>query len=477
MSARKNREPQFVELNIDSVAFEGFGVARKDNIVHFIKGGLPGDKIIARVGKKKKRYVEGRLEEILEPSPHRISAPCPHFGLCGGCSWQDLDYSQQLLWKKRHVEDAFRHIAKIEAGEIKDTMPSRKVFNYRNKMEFSFAPYRWLTVEEIADESAEVGQKDFALGLHVPGNYSKVLEIDSCQIQIPIGNDILSATRRAALDLGVQAYNVVTHEGFLRNLIIRSSESTGEIMVILVTDKYKQPEDESMVRWFETEFIAAFPQLSDVIHAVNTSFSPVSTGDCRIIKGRGYITENILGIDYRISPFSFFQTNSSQLNPFIADIIEYAQLKPTDTVWDLYCGTGSITLPASRKAGEIYGLELVESSISDAKHNAESNGIDNAHFLCTDLHSKEMTSVLSDLPRPDVIIVDPPRAGMHKNLVAHILEAEPERIVYVSCNPATQARDVALLSEKYDLVTVQPVDMFPHTFHVESIARLERKEF
>jgi len=472
--ARKKQEKQLIELKIESIAFEGGGVAKSEGKVYFIKGAVPGDKVIARINKKKKSYSFGEIDSLLEESPDRIAPMCQHFGLCGGCSWQQLKYHKQLFWKRQHVIDSFSRIGKISNCEYLETMPSPRVFHYRNKMEFSFSGYRWLTEAEISSDD-DIPNKDFALGLHVPGVFNKVLDIHDCylhKISVPV---ILKKIREKALEYGSKPYNIKTHEGFLRNLIFRSSEYLDEMMVILLTTDPKDDADSKLKNWFINDFPNEYPEIQHIIHATSNSFSPVAVGEPYIIRGTGFLTERILDVTFRISPFSFFQTNSSQLDGFIAQILSFANIQQNETVWDLYCGTGSITLPASKKAKEVYGLELVESSISDANENRELNNINNANFICSDLNAKNASDILSALPKPDVIIVDPPRAGMHKNLVPAILEAEPQRIIYVSCNPATQARDCELLSDKYYVEKVNPVDMFPHTFHVESIAKLFRK--
>jgi 23S rRNA (uracil1939-C5)-methyltransferase len=473
--ARKIKEKELIELSIESIAFEGGGVAKHDGRVFFIKGAVPGDRIIARINKKKKSYSFGEIDTIIEPSSDRIAPICKHFGLCGGCSWQQLKYNKQLYWKRQHVIDSFSRIGKISNCEYLETMPSPKAFHYRNKMEFSFSGFRWLTEAEISSED-DIPNKDFALGLHVPGIFNKVLDIQECYLHKIIVPVILKKIRDKAIELSVKPYNIKTHEGYLRNLVFRSSEFLNELMVILVTTDIKDKSDEEFLDWFKNTFPIDFPDIQHIIHAVNNSFSPVATGELRLIKGSGYLTEKILDVTYRISPFSFFQTNSSQLNGFISQILNFANIKQDEICWDLYCGTGSITLPASSQAKEIYGLELVESSINDANKNKDLNNIENAHFICTDLNAKNAIELLQGLPKPDVIIIDPPRAGMHKNLIPAILDALPNRIVYVSCNPTTQARDCDLLSEKYYVEKVMPVDMFPHTFHVESIAKLIRKD-
>ncbi len=474
--SRKQRPREIVELEIESIGFEGVAIARRENIVHFVKNAVPGDVIIAEITKKKSRYAEARIKEILHYSPLRETPVCSHFGVCGGCSWQNLQITEQRTWKRQHVADSFERLGKIPYGELTETLASPRSFHYRNKMEFSFGASRWLTDEEIGVESGDLLHKDFALGLHIPGRFDKILDVDICHIAPEIAGRLLKVTREAALEFGAKAYNSREHQGFLRNIVLRTAKASGEIMVVFVTSTILTPEDERMTAWFGGEFIAQFPEISTVIHAVNHTTSPVATGEPTILKGSGTITETVLGVNFRISPFSFFQTNSWQLEPFLSAIIAAAELKPSDVLWDLYCGTGSITLPSARQVERVFGLELSQGSIADAKANAEFNGITNVEFFAEDLHKPAAIELLKRLPAPDVIIVDPPRAGIHQTLLEHLLTVAPKRLVYVSCNPATQARDCAILAARYDVTHIQPVDMFPHTFHVESIARLDLRE-
>jgi len=468
------RPNEFVTLDIESIAFEGVAVARHEGRVFFVKGGLPQEKVIAKILRKKKSYVEAQVEEILIKSDERIEPVCEHFGVCGGCSWQNLNYSSQLFWRKKHIEDAFQRIGKITPGVIFEPMMPPKIYDYRNKMEFSFGASRWLTGEEI-NLASEVLNKNFTLGLHIPGRFDKVLDIYDCKLQPQLWNDVINFVREKALKFGLTCNNEKSHEGFLRGLVFRRSEYSAETMVILITTTPLKETENEFLDWFKKEFTSLFPSITHIIHAVNNSWSPIAFGECDYIKGSEYLTESILGVMYRISPFSFFQTNSSQLDGFISKILEFADLKSNEVLWDLYCGTGSISLPAARQCKEVFGIELVESSIKDATHNAEINEICNAIFICEDLHSKKVGELLTSLPKPDKIIIDPPRAGMHPNLADYMLNSGVGTIVYVSCNPATQARDCALLSENYEVVKVQPVDMFPQTYHVESIALLKRR--
>lgn len=462
-----------LELRIESIGFEGKAIARKDGFVYFVDGGVPGDLVVAEVRKQKKSYAEARIVEILESSPARETPRCRYFGTCGGCKWQHLAYAEQCAWKKQNVQDAFERLGKVPYTALHDTLPADSQFYYRNKMEFSFGDSRWLTSDEIA--RGENINKHFALGLHIPGRYDKVLDVEECFLQSEVSSRIVNAVRKAALERGVSIYQTRTHEGFLRNLVVRNSTASGELMVILVTSPLHEDADKQMIAWFENNFVAAFPEISTAIHSVTTSKAAVAGGLTRTVHGSGVITEAILGVHYRVSPFSFFQTNTRQAERLFRVALDYAGDIADKTVWDLYCGTGSITLAAAQKAKFVVGIEIAESSILDARANALANGIANVEFVIEDMQKAVKKQILSRLPAPDVIIVDPPRAGLHADVVANLLEIGAPRIVYVSCNPATQARDCALLAEKYTVEDIQPVDMFPHTYHIESVARLERK--
>ena len=471
---RKKKNKPVIQLTVESIAFEGMALARKDNLVYFVKYAVPGDVVLVRVLRKRKGYVITQLLEVLEASPLRQEAKCSYFGVCGGCSWQNLPYNEQLNWKKQHVQDAFDRIGKIEYEELRDTLASPDIFNYRNKMEFSFGASRWLTDEEINTDT-EIQNKNFALGLHIPGRFDKILDINLCYLQNDTGNEILATVKQKALELELTAYHQRDHSGFLRNLIIRSSDAYRELMLILITQTAQTETEKEFTEWFLNDVPKLFPTVASVVYAVNDTLSPVAQGTIKKIKGREYIKEKILDVDFKISPFSFFQTNSRQLNQFIGTILERAKLNSEMTVWDLYCGTGSITLPAARHVKKIYGFELVESSIADAKTNARMNEIENVEFHCLDLHAKDIEDTMEQFEKPDLIFIDPPRAGMHKNLVELIKKINCKTIVYVSCNPATQARDCDLLRENYKVVSLQPVDMFPQTYHVENIALLKSK--
>ncbi|MBX3043485.1 MAG: 23S rRNA (uracil(1939)-C(5))-methyltransferase RlmD [Candidatus Kapabacteria bacterium] len=463
-----------VELDIESAGFEGVCISKYNEKVVFTKYTVPGDKVLAVIQKNRRRFNEAKVEKILEESPHRISPQCKHFGMCGGCSWQNVSYDKQLEIKSQNVIDLFQRIGGVDVGEYLPIVGAEKDFSYRNKMEFSFGASRWLSEDEI-NSGLPITDKDFAFGMHLPGRFDKIIDIKSCEIQQPYANEILNAVRLYSRDYGLNAYNVRTHNGFLRGLIIRHSKLTDEFTVILMTKTAYSDAEKKFIDWFSSDFAGLFTKVANVVHAINESKNPVGISSFEVIKGDGFLRENILDVEFKISPFSFFQTNSHQLNKFIKNIVDSANIKESDTVWDLFCGTGSITLPASKFAKKVIGIELVESSINDAIENALLNNLTNVEFYSADLNNKKIPMLLNQLDKPDVVIFDPPRAGMSPNLINHILEIEPPRLVYVSCNPATQARDVSLMSEKYSVVTIQPFDMFPQTYHIESIVVLQLK--
>ncbi len=470
----KKKPIKYVELNIDSIGLEGVAVARFEDKVHFVKGAVPGDKVLARILKSKSRFAECRVENVIEKSIHRVEPDCKFFGNCGGCSWQMLDYNEQIHWKLQNVKDSFERIGKIEVPIYHPTVQSDNIFHYRNKMDFSFGTLRWFSNEEVSSD--EIIQKsEFFLGLHAPGRFDKIVDIDACLIQNPAANIFLQIIKEKAINMGVTAYHPYNREGFLRGLIIRHSVANDEFMIILMTNDTKNKVESDFVHWYSEEFLKIDERITNLVLALNNSSNDANISEINVVHGPGFITENILGVNFRISPLSFFQTNSYQLNKFIAKIAEYAELKKDEVVWDLYCGTGSITLPLANKCKEIYGFELSESSVNDAKNNCSLNKIDNAKFFATDLHLKTVPELLSTVPNPDCLIIDPPRAGIHKNLLSTIMEIAPEKIVYVSCNPATQARDCEILVEKYDITEIQTFDMFPQTYHIESIAKLRKK--
>jgi 23S rRNA (uracil1939-C5)-methyltransferase len=465
------KKGQELILTADAAAFEGGCVARHNGMAVFVSGCVPGDEVRAQVTKTRKRHAEARTLEVLRPSQHRVEPPCIYFGDCGGCKWQNLDYAEQIRWKRQHVIDSFQRIGGLENVEVRETIGCPDIYFYRNKMEFSFGDQRWLTEREIA--SGEQFDRDFAVGLHVPGRYDKVLDVHQCWLQSELSNRILNTTRDFAKQLGLTIYNTYTHTGLLRNLVIRHSRATGETMVILVTSDDATDVIEAYADMLQREI----PEVTTLVQGVNRKKAQIAfSEETRLLYGPGTITERIAGNEFTISPFSFFQTNSAQAERLYDEALKAADLQGDEAVWDLYCGAGTITLALARRAKHLLGIELNEGSVMDARENAGHNDITNVEFIAGDLKDViQHPEIQHGPPRPDVLVTDPPRAGMHEDVVRRILELEPERISYVSCNPTTQARDCALLAEKYDVEYVQPVDMFPQTYHIETVAKLVRR--
>lgn len=465
---------QKVVTKIESLAFEGKGVARVDGKVVFVRYAVPNDIVEIELLRNKKNFAEGKITRIVEFSPFRIEPICKHFGVCGGCSFQNIPYEVQLEWKRRFVVDAFEKIGKISNVEIKSVLPSPKIFGYRNKMEFSFGTSRWLTDEEIETQTEiSTKEKQFALGFHIPERFDKVLNINYCHLQDERGNTIVNSIRNKAFELDIPAYNLRNHIGFLRNLILRFSFTTNELLLNLVTTSQVGEKEKKYLDWFKENFTSS-ELVDQLLVTTNDSYSPTAFGTIEILKGNGYLFENIGEVRFRISPFAFFQVNTLQANNLVSKVIEYANAKEK-IVWDMYSGAGTFSLPLAKVAKTVIGLESLESAVEDAKFNAQLNGIENAYFIAKDLHTKNILQELSKFPNPEVMIIDPPRSGIHKNLLNAIITIKPERIVYVSCNPTTQARDCQEFAKYYDLVEIQPVDMFPHTYHIESIALLVKK--
>ena len=461
-----------LEIFTDSFAFEGKAVGRReDGYVIFVEGALAKERVIVEVFKAKGSYAESKIIQVLEPSPERRTPLCPYFGICGGCAQQHMTYESQLYWKREQVRDLFRKIGKIEEPPVRDVLGSEQEFHYRNKMEFSFSDQRWLTDDEIGSD----GIPDrFALGLHVRNRFDRVIDAKVCFLPKPIVTDILDFTRRFTIEQKLGVYSPdAAPEGLMRFLVVKTSHATGEIMVNLVTSR-DEPE---VMQQYTSDLVADVPSVTTVVNNANTRRAQVAVGDYeKLYLGDGMIRDTIGRADYRISANSFFQANTPQAERLYAVAAEFAELKKTDTLWDLYCGTGTISLFVADQVQSVLGIELVETAIADARANALSNGIANVDFIASDLRKALTTpEFLADHPKPDVMIIDPPRSGMHTDVIREILKLAPERIAYISCNPATQARDVELLSEGYELLDLQPVDMFPQTYHIECVAKLRRR--
>ncbi|MFZ1292338.1 MAG: 23S rRNA (uracil(1939)-C(5))-methyltransferase RlmD [Melioribacteraceae bacterium] len=471
-----------VELTIENYAFEGKGISRinqaqLDHInnevdkkyVIFVHNSFPGDIVKARILKLKKSYGEAKTVEIIKPSLDRIKAKCKHYGICGGCKQQDLNYETQLKYKHEQVKDIFERLGGFNNFEMLPILGCENIFYYRNKMEFSFTPQRWLTDEDLKNEI--IHDKDFALGFHVPKVFSKVINIEECYLQSENATKVLNFTRDYFKQKNTPIFSTINYEGFLRNLVLRESLNLNQFMVNLVTSS----EDDELIGNYAEELKNNFPFITAIVNNINLKKSQTAFGDYeKILFGNGIIHDKIGKYKFSISANSFFQTNTLQAEHLYQTALDFAEFKGDEIVYDLYSGAGTIAIFIAEKVKNVYGFESVRSAVKDAKINCEINKIENVETFEVDLN-KSFIQFLSDnkVSKPDVIIVDPPRAGMNPKTVNDILELEPKKVVYVSCNPATQARDVKLLcEEKYKLVKIQPVDMFPQTFHIENVALL-----
>lgn len=467
---RKRKELPVVEnVEITGVAAEGKSIARVDDMVVFIPYGAPGDVVNIKLDKKKRSYAEAHIVDMVKPSPDRVTPACEHFGVCGGCKWQHIPYESQLRYKRDQVVDALTRIAKVEIPEVNPTLGSKETFCYRNKLEYTFSCKCWITFEDLRS-GREIADRN-ALGFHIPGAFDKVLDIKKCWLQDDLSNRIRLFVRQYALAKGYEFYDIKAQQGLMRTLMVRIA-STGEVMLIVV---FARPEQEKIDDLMDA-IAAEFPEITSLLYVVNQKVND-TIADQEVItyRGRDYINEEMEGLQFRIGPKSFYQTNSLQAYELYKVARRMACLKPDDLVYDLYTGTGTIANFVARQVKKVVGIEYVPEAIADAKLNSEVNGIDNTIFFAGDMKDVLTDGFIAEHGRPDVMIIDPPRAGMHEDVVNVILNARPERIVYVSCNPATQARDLALMDEFYRVEEVQPVDMFPHTHHVENVVRMTRR--
>ena len=458
-----------INRNIIKPAQDGEHTDQNDNYVVFVQGAYPGDKVTAQLRKIKKSYAEAVTVKIISPSKDRVEPRCKYFGTCGGCKQQDLNYKTQLKFKQELVRETFEHIAGLKDFDFEEIIPSGNNFYYRNKMEFSFADRRWLTKKEISSEN--VTDKDFALGLHIPRIFDKVLDINECFLQSEISNEILNFTRRFFKEKKASIYSTKTHTGYLRNLVIRQSQNKDDLMVNLVTSE----EDDALMKEYASELLKTIPQITTIINNINTKKASVAIGDYeKVFHGEGFIYDKIGSYDFRISANSFFQTNTLQAENLYKTAMEFAELKGDEIVYDLYSGAGTIAIYVSGKSKKVIGFESIRSALKDSAENALLNKVENVQFAEANLFKSFLPIVeQNNIPNPDVIIIDPPRSGMHKTTVDDIIQLNPDKIVYVSCNPATQARDIKLMVEAgYKLKKMKPVDMFPHTYHIENVALL-----
>lgn len=469
--SRKRRDYPLIEgLKITTLAAEGKAMGRAEEMVVFVPMTVPGDVVDVQICKKHRRYMEGRVVRFVEKSPLRTEPFCAHFGVCGGCKWQNLPYEEQLRQKTAQVHDQLTRIGRIELPEVRPCLGSAQTQFYRNKLEFTFADRRWLTYEEIAAggdiESAP------ALGFHIPGCFDKVLDIDKCWLQADISNRIRLETKRFCIDNGYTFHNARAHEGLMRTIIIRTA-STGEVMVIVVFNENDRAKIEALMNHLGD----TFPEITSLIYMINDKWND-SLGDREPIcfRGKDHIIERMEGLQFKVGPKSFYQTNSAQAYELYKVAREAADLSGDEILYDLYTGTGTIANFCARRARKVVGIEYVTEAIEDARVNSALNGIDNTTFYAGDMKDVLSDEFVERNGRPDVVILDPPRAGVDEPVIEVIKRAAPRRIVYVSCNPATQARDLALLDDMYRVETVQPVDMFPHTHHVENVVKLVRRQ-
>jgi 23S rRNA (uracil1939-C5)-methyltransferase len=461
------------ELFVEKLAFGGKAVARVDGFVVFLDHGVPGQTVRARIFKKKKNYAEAGTIEVISQSQDYSPPVCPHFGICGGCLWQDIAYEVQLYWKRSHVVECLGHIAGISEADVSPIIASPEILHYRNKMEFTFSSKRWLLPEELHQDHPIPEDDRFALGLHVRGFFDKVFNIDECILAPPLATSILREVRERAKRGGLPAYSIRDHEGFWRFLVIRHGKKTGQTLVHLITSA--RPGGDRIVESLSEHLISRFPEITTIVHSVSEKKSQVAAGDSsRTLSGPGYIEEMLDGLRFRISAHSFFQTNTLGTEKLYETVRRFADFDGSENVWDLYCGTGSIGIYIASQVRQVTGIEVVEEAVRDAHENCRINNIRNCSFLAGDL--KDIIRKASEAGHPDVVIVDPPRAGLHPKVIKTLLELLPGRIIAVSCNPASLARDVAFFLDSYEIKAIQPFDLFPHTPHLECVMRLDRKE-
>ncbi len=463
-----------IELEIESLAFGGRGVARASGLVIFVEDALPGQIVRARISRKRKEYAEARLSAVLKESPLAAAPRCPHFHDCGGCSLQNLDYAAQLKYKRQQVIDSLRRIGGIEKPPVSDILPSPSQFYYRNKMEYSFGDQRWLPRAEI-ENSLLAKPKNFALGLHARGRFDKILDLEVCYLQSPRSVEILNFVRELVLNSGVPPYNPRNHSGYWRHLVLREGKNTGDLMVNLVTADGRG--FHKMVDELARQLSQKFPEITTIVHNINRRKAQVATGDEeRILFGPGVIREKIGQRMFQISANSFFQTNTCGAKLLYDKVVEFADFQPEEVVYDLYAGAGTIALYIADRVRQVIGFEIVEDALNDAERNCALNEVANCCFVAGDLKDTLDFEAVKKWRKPTTLIIDPPRAGMHDDVLARVVELRPPKIVYVSCNPATFARDVKIFCENgYELKIVQPVDMFPHTAHIEVVGMLNAK--
>ena len=467
---KRRKDLPFIEgLHITTLAAEGKAMGKVDNQVVFVPMTVPGDVVDVQIRKHHRRFMEGVVVRYVEKSPLRVEHFCEHFGICGGCKWQNLPYEEQLKQKTKQVEDQLVRIGHLDIPEVRPCLGSAKTQEYRNKLEFTFADKRWLTYEEIAS-GADIEAMP-AVGFHIPGCFDKVLDINKCHLQVDLSNRIRLATKQFCIDNGYSFHNARAHEGLMRTMVIRTA-STGEVMVIVVFNENDKERINTLMSYLQREF----PEITSLIYMVNDKWND-SLGDREPIcfAGKDHIIEEMEGLQFKVGPKSFYQTNSEQAYELYKVTRDFAELTEDDVLYDLYTGTGTIANFCARRAKKVVGVEYVPEAIEDAVINSQINGIENTTFYAGDMKDVLSDEFVERNGRPDVIILDPPRAGVDERVLEVIKRAAPERMVYVSCNPSTQARDLAILNDMYEILAVQPVDMFPHTHHVENVVKLRKR--
>lgn len=483
---KKKQLPLLEGITISDIGSEGQAVARHNDLVIFVKGAVPGDVCNIQLTRKKNKYAEGFITEVIQKSEKQTASFCTHFGVCGGCKWQNLDYTWQLFYKQKQVEDALKRIAKVPYPEILPIIASEKTSYYRNKLEFTFSNKKWLNKDdfnkaiEIKNASEQGNSNAFtdalgnsnALGFHIPGLFDKVVDIEKCWLQDGFSNEIRNEIRNFCFKNNYTFFDLKAQHGLMRNLVVRTS-STGELMVIVIFHEKEDEKIESLLHHLAVQF----PQITSLLYIINTKRNDTfSDLEVHTYKGKDHINENMEGLTFKIGPKSFYQTNAKQAAVLYTLAKKYANLKGNEVIYDLYTGTGTIANFVAAQAKKVIGVEYVAAAIEDAKINSKVNNINNTEFFAGDMKDVLNDEFIATHGRPDVIITDPPRAGMHTDVVNKINEIKAETVVYVSCNPSTQARDIALMAHLYEVTAVQPVDMFPHTHHVECVVKLELKK-
>ncbi len=468
--ARRKNKPKYEKVRITDIGAEGKAIAKVNDVVVFVPYAIPGDVVDLQVTKKRKRFQEARITKVHQYSPDRVEPLCEHYGICGGCKWQSLPYEKQLFYKQKQVIDQLRRLGKIELPEISPIIGAAKTCFYRNKLEFTFSNKRWLTYEEMDEGEKERNRN--GVGFHIPGLFDKVVDIKTCYLQPEPSNAIRQAVKNYANKVGISFFDLREQSGFLRTMIVRTS-TTGEVMVILSFFHEQTEWQEGLM----SHLAQQFPEINALMYVINGKANDtISDLDIHCCKGRPYIYEEMEGIRFKIGPKSFYQTNSEQAYELYKTVREWANLKTSDIVYDLYTGTGTIANFIARQCQKVIGIEYVPEAVEDAVENSKLNRINNTAFFAGDMKNLLNEDFVKRNGQPDVIITDPPRAGMHDDVIQVILKAAPQKIIYVSCNPATQARDLQLMDEKYRVALLRPVDMFPHTHHIENVVLLEKRE-